>query len=105
MVINLAVEYDPHRTIFIAKGLMAGGEVDDAEPAHTQSYFSLREDAVVVGPTVGHDVAHPPHDDGIDLRVSAELKYSRDPTHDFSFRPPQPRRNYGTRSRNAKSLR
>ena len=66
---------------------MSGGEVDDAEAAHAEADFPLREDAVVVRTAVGDDVAHPSQDDGIDVRVPAELKYPRNATHTFSSQP------------------
>jgi len=60
---------------------MAGGEVDDAEAAHSKADLFLGEDTVIVRTAVGHDVAHPPHYGGVGSRLSAELEYSSDSTH------------------------
>jgi hypothetical protein len=60
---------------------MSGGEVDDAEATHAKADSVLGEEAGVVGTAVGHKVAHALQRDGIDVRVFAELEYSRNPTH------------------------
>ena len=66
---------------------MSGGKVDDAEAAHAESDLPLREDAVVIRAAVGHDVAHPSQRDRINVRVPAELKYSRNATHALFTQP------------------
>ena len=107
VIVDLAVEDDPDRTVFIADGLMAGGKVDDAKAAHAQADLALREDAVVVRTAVGHDVAHAPQNAGIDVRVSGRTQLF---PQFHTCRCFSPRRiiagswNYGTESRTSKSL-
>src|SRR6266849_2080622 len=36
-VVDLPVEDDPDRTVLVANGLIAGMQVDDAEPSHAQA--------------------------------------------------------------------
>src|ERR1039458_1906426 len=92
VVVDLTVENDPDRTVFIANGLMAGGEVDNAEAAHAEADPPLREEPVVVRTAVGNEVAHASQNARIDVRVSAELKYSHNSTHAvFSPSPPDSR--------------
>jgi len=41
-------------------GLLAGNQVDDAQPAHPQRYLAVHEDAFVVWAAVDNRAAHPP---------------------------------------------
>jgi hypothetical protein len=48
----------------------------------------LGENAVVVGTAMGHDIAHPSQDGGVDVSILAELEYSRNATHNlFCYSP------------------
>ena len=81
MVVDFTVENDPDRTVFIADGLMSGGEVNNAEAAHSQADPALRVKAIVVWTAMSHDVTHASQDAGIDVRILPELKYSCNSTH------------------------
>lgn len=87
MIVDLTIENNPDGSVFIADGLMAGGQVDDAEAAHAEANHALGEDAVVVGTAVDNRVAHAAHGGGIRARVGAELEYARDSTHAVCLRP------------------
>src|ERR1700694_2577209 len=52
VVIDFAVEDDPNAFVFVADGLVAGLDIDDAEAAHGQSDILLYKKAVIVGPAV-----------------------------------------------------
>src|SRR5215470_6000041 len=65
MVVDFSVKNYPQCPVFIAERLMAGCEVDDAEPAHPDAHPALRVNAIVIGAAVGHDVAHTPQDGGV----------------------------------------
>jgi hypothetical protein len=58
VIVDLAVEYDPDATIFVAERLMAGLYVDDAEAAHRQSGIFLDKESVVVRPAVNDLPVH-----------------------------------------------
>ena len=47
-VVDLAVEDAPDGAVFVAHGLAAGGEVDDAQPAHGQTGAGRHVEALVV---------------------------------------------------------
>ena len=40
VVINFAVVHHPDGLILVGKGLVSGREIDDAEPAHSQSHVA-----------------------------------------------------------------
>ena len=64
VVVDLAVEGDPHRAVLVGHRLVPGGaDVDDAEPTVPQDHAPIRAlpEPAVVGTAVGDDFAHP-HD-------------------------------------------
>src|SRR5579864_6101839 len=81
MIVDFAVEDDPDGTIFIADRLMSTRNVDDAETAHAEPDPALREESVIIGTAVRHDVAHVPQSARIGLRPFAKFKYSCNATH------------------------
>src|SRR5215475_4472070 len=58
VVVNLAVEDDRERMIFVTDGLVAGREVDDAEAAHPQSDRAIQKKSVIVGASILDYPAH-----------------------------------------------
>jgi hypothetical protein len=66
MVVNLAVEDDLKRAVFVGHGLVTGGNVNDAQAAMTQPDPILDEDARVVGTAMRDLVAHPLDDVALD---------------------------------------
>ena len=57
-VVDLAVEDDPHRTVFVRKGLLSGGDVDDAQPAMGEADTFTDVETVRVGSAMSNAVAH-----------------------------------------------
>ena len=76
------------RRRFVTEVIFSGGNVDNAKAAHAEADIALRKNAVVVWTAMGHDVAHPPQDDRVDMSVLAELEYSRDAAHNLIFSTP-----------------
>src|ERR1700726_2420887 len=87
VIVDFAIENDPYGSVFIANRLMTAGDINDAEPPHTDADLTLSKDAIIIRTAVSHDVAHPAHDNRIDLRVSGKFKHARDPTHTNSPPP------------------
>src|SRR5262249_36953708 len=58
IVVNFPVEDDPDRAIFIAHRLMAGREVNDAEPSHPDPGAPIHINAVIVRPAMADPVTH-----------------------------------------------
>src|SRR5262249_2492949 len=58
VVVDLAVEDDPHRARFVVNRLAASREIDDAEAAHAEADAGLDVDTLVVWTAVSYDVAH-----------------------------------------------
>jgi hypothetical protein len=59
VVVDLAVEHDPDRTIFVVDRLLSRREVDDAQAPHAETDARLHMDPLVVRPAMPDDVAHP----------------------------------------------
>src|SRR5260370_28218605 len=83
-VVNLAVENDPDALVFVAKGLVAAGNVNDGKPAHAQPDAAAMVLAEVVRTTMGDDAAH-----GCENRVSGllwpvEIQDAVDSAHGWS---------------------
>jgi hypothetical protein len=57
-VVNLAVVNDPRRAVFIKDGLVATGDINDAEAAHSQAGIGFCQDPFVVGAAVHDGLAH-----------------------------------------------
>src|SRR5713226_5590769 len=62
-VVNLPIEGDPHRSIFIGHGLVAGGaQIDDAESAVAEGDMLARIledfDPSVIRAAMGNDIRH-----------------------------------------------
>ena len=52
-VVDLAVEDDPHRVVFVRQRLLAGGDVDDAQPAVGEADAFAEIEAVGVRAAMG----------------------------------------------------
>ncbi|SRR5260370_19767935 len=82
VVVNLAVENDPERLIFIGDRLVTGLNVDNAEAAHGQSDVLLDKETVVIGPAVDDLLVHRRQGVAADLLSSIRLDNATDSTHD-----------------------
>ena len=83
-VIDLAVEDNTHRAVFIEDWLMSTFNVDNAQATHPQGKSRKRsavEIPFVIRSAMNHSRVHPPHQR---RRVSllAEINYSADATHE-----------------------
>jgi hypothetical protein len=58
VVVDLTVEYDLERAVFVGHGLMAGGNIDDTQATVTEAELVFDENAGVVGPAMRHHVSH-----------------------------------------------
>src|SRR5262245_65989854 len=54
-VVDFAIEDDADRAALVGDRLLAGGEIDDLEPAVNESNGSVAEVALLVGPTATQD--------------------------------------------------
>ena len=61
-VVDLAVEDDPDRAVLVVNRLMAGRQIDDAQPPHPERHAFFHPHALVVGAAMADDVAHPMHE-------------------------------------------
>ena len=59
VVVDLAVEDDPDRAVFVDERLMAGRQIDDAQPAVAERRLIVHEQPGIVRPAMRDDVAHP----------------------------------------------
>ena len=57
-VVDLAVEHDPDGTVFVVDGLMASGEVDDAQPPHPERDAVVHPHPFVIRAAMADDLAH-----------------------------------------------
>ena len=59
VVVDLAVEDDPDRAVFVRQRLMAGRQIDDAQPAVAERRPIVEELTRIVRAAMRDDVAHP----------------------------------------------
>jgi hypothetical protein len=58
VVVDLAVEDDPDRPVFVVDRLMAGRQIDDAEPPHADAGPLFNQETLVVRAAMPDGVAH-----------------------------------------------
>lgn len=89
MVVDFTIENDPDSTVFVAKGLVSGREIHDAEAPHADPDGTSSVDSLVVRSAMDHGSAHLPENSGLNPRAP-ELHDPRDATHLLmlpAFRP------------------
>jgi len=86
VVEDLAVEDDLGRAVLVGHGLVAAGQVDDAEPAVSEGGRRVQPDAAVVRSAVAEDVRHSP-EDGFGAGIKPSLDEPRDAAHRSSGPP------------------
>ena len=74
IIVDLAVEHDPDRSVLVRERLMAPREVDDAEPPHPEAHRAVYIDAVIIRTPVGDRLAHRPDDARIDPLVTVFIE-------------------------------
>ena len=57
-VVDLTVAHHPHRAVFVGDRLVAGGEVDDRQTAHAETYSGRAPEAFVVGAPMLDRIGH-----------------------------------------------
>ena len=60
VVVNLPIEHDGDRTIFVTDGLPASADIDDAQSAHAERHSIRYVISVGVGAAMRYGVAHRP---------------------------------------------
>src|SRR5262245_46583580 len=80
VVINLAVEHNPDRSVLVADRLLTAPEVDDAQPTHTQSDTGAEVNTLFIGPAVHQHLAHPA-DFVFEHRLAVKANDSSNATH------------------------
>src|ERR1017187_3807541 len=80
-IVNLAVENDPCAAVFVEDGLMASGEIDDAEAAHAEASAVGDVKSLIVGAAVNDLVAHVVHESFRDVALASCAHHASDSTH------------------------
>ena len=84
MVVDLAVENNPHGPIFVAEGLVSGGKIDDAKAPHADPDATGAIYPVVVRSAMDYGGAHPPQNLRLNL-VASEMQDPNDAAHILLF--------------------
>ena len=69
VVVDLAVEDDDDRAVFVEQRLLAGGEVDDGQPAVAEAHAGLEVQAAFVRPAVRLRLVHALQHGAVDRRA------------------------------------
>ena len=80
-IVNLTVQNDPNRAVFVRHGLMPAGDVNDAEPPHPERDAAAVIEAVVIGAAMRDDTAHPLHQRTRWIAARLETQKSEYPAH------------------------
>jgi hypothetical protein len=80
-IVNLAVENDPCAAVFVEDGLMASGEVDDAEAAHAEASAVSDVKSLIVGAAVHDLIAHVVHESFGDVALASCAHHAGNSTH------------------------
>src|SRR5262245_19823279 len=82
MVVDLAIEGDPHTLIAVAHRLMTALHVDDREPAMAEPDRTFGPDSLAVGTAVREQIAHAFDAFCRDVPIRVETDDTDDATHD-----------------------
>src|SRR5450755_2221556 len=94
-VVNLAVENHPDGSVFVRNGLVAGAQVDNAEPPHPEPATAVQVIAFVVRTAIPYLIAHRTDISQFGVPLSQDL--SGDATHTLQVVPiiaVRPKRNW-----------
>src|SRR5438874_3235768 len=78
IVVDLAVEHDDQRVVFVPDRLMPAFHIDDGQTARTQRRARLVEEPLIVGTAVTHCARHRAHLQRLDGRTVTTLNDSAD---------------------------
>ena len=82
VVVDLAVEDDDHRAVFVEQRLLAGGDVDDRQPPVAEAHAGLEVQAAFVRAAVGLRVVHALQHRAVHLARAAGVEDAGDAAHD-----------------------
>ena len=81
VVVDLAIENDAHRTIFVVQRLLAGGEIDDRKAAMSEADTRLHVRPSFVRPAVELRLVHALQNRAVNFAPAAGVKDSGDAAH------------------------
>src|SRR5712691_5049390 len=80
-VVDLAVEGDPHVSVFVRQRLRARFEIDDAQPAMAESDPAVHVETVAVRPAMREHPRHRGEAVAIDWALAVEIELAGYATH------------------------
>ena len=89
VVVDLAVEHDPDRLVFVGERLMTGCQVHDAQPSVADRCLLIRKQPGIVRAPVGEQVAHISHARALVGMETIGRHYSRNSAHRLPGPPEQ----------------
>src|SRR5216684_5233467 len=87
VAVDLAVEGDPDRRVFVAHRLVTAGHVDDAEAANTEAERSAQVNALVVRAAMSQALGHRPNQVGGRWLSASVAVHPADAAHPISPGP------------------
>ena len=81
VVVDLPVEDDDHRTVFVEERLLAGGHVDDRQPPVAESDTRLDVHVAFIGPAVMLRLVHAEQHRTVDVSFAAGVEDASDSAH------------------------
>jgi len=84
MVVDFAVENNPDGTVFVAQGLVPGGQVHNAEAPHANPHRTISVNSLVVRTAMDHGGTHLPERFTLNPR-SLELHDPGDAAHMYAL--------------------
>jgi hypothetical protein len=84
VVVDLAVEDDPDRAVFVGDGLMAALDVDDRQPPRREADSAVEKRSFIVRPPVGDGPGHGVEHQSLRPFARCRIEYSADATHERS---------------------
>src|SRR5437773_2802730 len=87
MVIDLAIEDNPDRPVFVGHGLVSARQVDNAQAAKTKPHRTQNEFTPVIGAPMTDSVRHGPQLFGCKVTAASKIDNSANSTHRSSLLP------------------
>src|ERR1019366_3811926 len=81
IVVDLTVEDDPYRTVFIGQGLVSSSQIDDRKPAEAEPDLSGRVEAFIIRSTMANRVRHALQQRRGNLLLPLEFQFSTNAAH------------------------
>ena len=82
VIVDFTVEHDPHSPVLVVNRLLAGRQVDNAQPPHAYADATGYVNAFVVRPAVRECLAHPSYVFNIGLVAAVRTNDAGYSTHD-----------------------